>query len=434
MASWKKVIVSGSNAELNSVTASLHFFVDGPIGEELAANYQTISSSPSQTWLTGSFSGDGSRLTNVTGSKVNVTNCTDTATNARIVFTAAGSGTQALCSSTGLTYNVTSDTIAANISGNAATATTATTATSASNVTLTACVDGAQQYKIPFFVSGAGTYPALTHTITYRPDTDSLTVSNITGSVSNATCATCIKLTETDNNAAYNLVFATSGAYADARIDNTLTYNAQSNLLTTGGDVVVGKGNVAGTLCSNGAYDLILQTGGTASCITLEQGANQPITLAPNGTGVVKIGGGKTITTTDSDLTLGDGVINVCVANSLNVGDDLTVAGDLIVNGNLAYLNVTNLAVEDRFILLNSGSAGDDYAGIVVDEGNPSGSGHALVYTSGSGRWGFTGSLASNATTVIPDAFAAAVVTSDIPEYQKVGNIRLSGEDIYIYS
>jgi len=250
MASWKKVIVSGSDAVLSSVSASNYLFVDAAgVDAELGNVFQTISSNPNDTWLTGSFKGDGSRLTNVTGSKVNVTNCTDTATNARIVFTAAGSGTQALCNSTCLEYNVTNDTIAANISGNAATATTATTAVSASNVTLTACTDGAQQYNIPFFVSGAGTYPALTHAITYRPDTDSLTVSNITGSVSNATCATCIKLTETDTAGTYNLVFATSGSYAVPRIDNTLTYNANTDVLTTGGTVVVEKSNAAVTIC-----------------------------------------------------------------------------------------------------------------------------------------------------------------------------------------
>ena len=68
----------------------------------------------------------------------------------------------------------------------------------------------------------------------------------------------------------------------------------------------------------------------------------------------------------------------------------------------------------------------------MVDEG--SGAGHAFVFDSNTSPWGFTGSLPATTGSMNPDAFAAAVVTSDIAEYQKVGNIRLSGEDIYIYS
>lgn len=107
----------------------------------------------------------------------------------------------------------------------------------------------------------------------------------------------------------------------------------------------------------------------------------------------------------------------------------MTITGDLTVTGNTIEAQVTNLAVEDKFILLNSGSAAGD-AGLVIDN-----TGTAFGFDYSEGRWAFdfTGATA-NQTTLTSDAFVAAVVTSDDSNYQKVGNIRIDGDDIYIYS
>lgn len=107
----------------------------------------------------------------------------------------------------------------------------------------------------------------------------------------------------------------------------------------------------------------------------------------------------------------------------------MTITGDLTVTGNTIEAQVTNLAVEDKFILLNSGSAAGD-AGIVVDN-----TGTAFGWDNSAGRWAFdfTGATA-NQTALTTDAFVAAVVTTDDSNYQKVGNIRIDGDDIYIYS
>ena len=70
--------------------------------------------------------------------------------------------------------------------------------------------------------------------------------------------------------------------------------NGNINLAPNGtGEIVVGAGDTAGDITSNGAYDLIVDTnGGTnAGNLTLTNGANGAITLTPNGTGVVAIEG-----------------------------------------------------------------------------------------------------------------------------------------------
>lgn len=115
----------------------------------------------------------------------------------------------------------------------------------------------------------------------------------------------------------------------------------------------------------------------------------------------------------------------------------LTLTGDLFVQGSTTSIETANLLVEDKFILLNSGSGATTEGGIIIDEGN--GAGHAFVFDNDTSRFGFTGSLAHNATSVAPDAFVGAVIDidaghADIAEYQKNGNIKVDSGTIYIYA
>lgn len=144
----------------------------------------------------------------------------------------------------------------------------------------------------------------------------------------------------------------------------------------------------------------------------------------------VEVRGDLTVTGNDIKSNGGTTAITLNGAN-VSVPGTLTVSGDLTVNGDLTYLNVANLAVEDKFILLNSGSANPDEAGLVVDTGN--GIGYAFAFDAGESRWGFSGSFDSSTTSFAPDAYVAAVVTTDIPAYQKVGNMRIESGEIYIY-
>ena len=86
--------------------------------------------------------------------------------------------------------------------------------------------------------------------------------------------------------------------------------NGNINLAPNGtGEIVVGAGDTAGDITSNGAYDLIVDTnGGTnAGSITLTNGANGAITLTPNGTGVVAVEGSMnpSVSSTGKTLVMG---------------------------------------------------------------------------------------------------------------------------------
>ena len=116
---------------------------------------------------------------------------------------------------------------------------------------------------------------------------------------------------------------------------------------------------------------------------------------------------------------------------------DLTISGDLIVQGDTTTISTANLLIEDKFILLNSGSNGTADGGIIIDEGN--GEGHGYVYDAATSRFGFHNSLGSTATSAVPQAFASAVVDidaghSDISEYQKNGNVKTDSGTIFIYA
>jgi len=161
-------------------------------------------------------------------------------------------------------------------------------------------------------------------------------------------------------------------------------------------------------------------------------------------------GVGSTINLSNQDLTITGAtnqittaisgqILTISLANDVSITNNLTVGGDLRVNGDLTYLNVSNLLVEDKFILLNSGSAGTGEGGIVIDEG--SGIGHAFVFNGAApSRWGFNAAVSQSAASVTSTAYVAAVVDlnnghTDIAEYQKNGNIKIDTlGNIWIYA
>jgi hypothetical protein len=75
--------------------------------------------------------------------------------------------------------------------------------------------------------------------------------------------------------------------------------------------------------------------------------------------------------TADRTVSLPDGSGTLTLANSDVTFANLTVSGDLTVNGNTTTLNTANLNVEDSFILLNSGVTGSPTldSGLEVERG-----------------------------------------------------------------
>jgi hypothetical protein len=135
---------------------------------------------------------------------------------------------------------------------------------------------------------------------------------------------------------------------------------------------------------------------------------------------------------------------------SATISNDLTVQGNLAVNGTTTFINTTNTYVKDQFLLLNSGSAALGDAGIIAQY-NAAGSGSALFLESTSagtyGRWAMAYDLLGNVTSATPDEFVVSVKSAagvaaiaNAPTWGGASNgqgnmyINSSNSDIYIYA
>ena len=117
--------------------------------------------------------------------------------------------------------------------------------------------------------------------------------------------------------------------------------------------------------------------------------------------------------------------INGLGSNDSPTFQDITVNGNLTTLGTVTNVNTTDLNIEDKFVLLNSGSATGN-SGLIVQNSATVGQGTALFFDDSASRWALDHSGADAiADTATADAYVAAVVTSDDANYQKDGNIRI---------
>ena len=152
-------------------------------------------------------------------------------------------------------------------------------------------------------------------------------------------------------------------------------------------------------------------------------------------------------TSLEVETSVSGQTVTIGLPNDVTIGNNLTVTGDLFVNGTTTQVNTTELLVEDKFILLASGSATAGDAGIIIDRGSDAGGNVAYGFDSATGRWGFQNGLVdtSNAIAIGTDgnsAFAGYVFTeaahTSAPttgEFVAAGAIyTATSGDIYIYS
>ena len=399
MAVWKKVIVSGSVAELNTVSASLAVVVG-------ASGYNKIGTNQTNTVLSGSFTGS---------------------------FVGEGSGLTGLVSTLGIAGSDSS---------------TGTVSLKTQNLTITGATDEIDTTIAGQTVTiGLVNNPVITGDITIGGNDIKSNggTTAITLNGANVEIAGDLQVSGNDIKAStgatnITLTAGTLTTFAgDIKIaNNTISSSTDTAIELSGTDVEVrGDLQVSGNdiKASTGATNITL-TAGTLTTFAGDIKVNGNTISSSTDTAIqlsgtdVEVRGDLTVTGNDIKSSTGATAITLAAGN-VSMPGNLSVSGDLTVTGDLTYLNVTNLAVEDKFILLNSGSTDPDEAGLVVDMGG--GSGSAYAFDSATLRWGFTGSLEHNAASFVPDAFVASVITSDIAAYQKAGNIRVEAGEIYIY-
>jgi hypothetical protein len=165
------------------------------------------------------------------------------------------------------------------------------------------------------------------------------------------------------------------------------------------------------------------------------------VSLANSGSGAVLVING---TSNEVDVSRTNGTVTVGLPNDVTITNNLFVGGDLAVNGNLTYINTTDLLIEDKYILLGSGSTFPNDAGIIFGgSSNTVNNGSALIwdasYNTNDGRLGVVNDLAWNATgNQTPDYYVGGVfigteANAATAQADHQGNIRIDGTDIYIY-
>ena len=395
MATWKKVIVSGSNASLNHVSASGGINAVLPaVSQPNIVAYDSASGAFSYA-STGSFTAATASF--VTASNVYGPYGSNSILSASYAVTAAYALNVPVTASYALQALSASYAISSSVSAFATTASYANTA--GQTVASLASSTGISQFSF----NGS---------------------SSVTVAVSGASTLNSNRITKWDGVAFSN---------SSLTDDGTTITGTTSLQLTGASSILTGSfsGNLAGT-ASYATQALTASNANTASNIgpAITNNINDYILTA---TGGGSINGESSLTWNGSLLT---------------VTGNATITGDLSVAGTASFTNTENLNIKDKFILINSGSATLADSGWITQY-NAAGSGSAFYLEATStgtyGRFAMAYDAVGAASSLTADEYVvSAKQASGAPASNPTwggsgngfGNIYVdSGTgDIYIYA
>ena len=177
---------------------------------------------------------------------------------------------------------------------------------------------------------------------------------------------------------------------------------AASNLSTSAGDLTVEAGATNAKVVIKGDNE-----SGTSIHLDGNQAAASVVDIDAgildiDTSGAVDIQAAGNIAM-DSSGTISIGTVNT-TGITIGHGSSITttINGNLDVNGTLTTIDTTNLQIKDAFVQVASGSSGNQDGGLVVTT-TSDGSGSAFYYDTDRARWALTkaGDTAHNATTDI---------------------------------
>jgi hypothetical protein len=211
---------------------------------------------------------------------------------------------------------------------------------------------------------------------------------------------------------------------------NLLTDLAGTNLAVEGTDSLTLASTITGltSVTSTTFVGNLTGTATTASNIT-------PAITNNTDNRVLTATGGGTING-EGNLTF-DGTTLTVTGNEI-------ITGNLIVQGTASFQQTTNLEVADRFVLFASGSNSAGDGGIVVQQATQN-VGELYGFENAANRWGFTSSFDASSPSFTPSAYItttefSATTPSAAPIYggasNGYGNIHVNTAtgDIFIYS
>ena len=444
MATWKKVIVSGSQAELAAVTASLGVLV---------GTNQSITTTQAGTFLTGSFTGsfkgDGSNLTGVTATAIFPTSQVSNVTSTDKFFVSQSSNQY-------ITYgDLLTDLAGTNLAVESSDSLTlATTITGITSITSTAFT-GSFTGSLTGALTGTASYASQANTASYALTANSssfatqannaanlnnqaasyyLNASNINaGTLGNAYLPSQINVTGVTASFTGSHVGTLTGTASFANnatsASYALTASFASNVPATAS---FANNATSASYALSSSVTVLASTASNIFPAITNNTNNYVLTATGNGT----ING-------ESNLTF-DGTL-------LTVTGNATITGDLTVAGTASFTNTDNLTIKDKFILINSGSSALADSGWITQY-NAAGSGSAFYLEAGSagstgtyGRFAVAYDAAGTSTALTADEFVvtaktAAGAPATNPTWGGTSNgygniyVNSSTGDIFIYS
>ena len=268
-----------------------------------------------------------------------------------------------------------------------------------------------------------------------------------------------LNLGGSDATPAFNLSDATD--YPTSALDGTIT-NAQlagsiangklanDGITIAGADTSLGGTITSATILNDGkaivSGSFTAVSSSLESRLTAAEANDGDITGVTAGNGLtgggstgavtLTVGAGTGVTVNSGDVAIGQAVATSDSPTFTN----LTLSGDLTVNGTTTTVATTNTLVQDQFMFLGTGSAGTNKdIGIMVQSGSTDLSGSALYHDTDSERWSVAKNLGSNETAVTPLQFVGTVQTSTSPPSSTNGEygvgemwVETDTQDIYI--
>jgi len=397
MATWKKVITSGSQAELatlgvdSSLTVNADVFqFTGSIRLQggITASNSGVTLLGTSSWAVSASWSPGSNQSETSVNSV----ITDTTTGTGpyyVTFVDGTSGNRAIrVDSNTLTFNATTNTLTvANLSG---TSSWASNALIASASTVTDTTTGVGPFYLTFVDGTTGNRPLRVDsaTLTFNATDNLLTVTasralsaSTSNQVANSLTAGAGLTGTTFNGSAASTFDVGAGALITVTAD---AVQVSTSSLTTNQIPKLGTNTLAGSNISD-----------TGTQVQIAAGASSGLSVAAGG--VTVSAGGVTVT--------GNSTFN----------SNLTVAGDLTVAGTASFQNTQNLLIGDRFAALASGSTTLTEGGIIIvsstGAGGMSGSAFYLDTTSAGsfGRFAVAYNVHASASSITPDEYAVTV-------------------------
>ena len=427
MAQWKKIITSGSAAELSSLKLSTPLSVsDGGTGNStLTAGSVLLGNGTSAvtTVSRGNISGDGKVIISggtsaILGNGVSLSIGGNIASGSKLNDISSITPTDSvILVGNGTTW----------VAESGATARTSLGLGSSDNVTFA------------------------TLTATNLSNSGAVSATHLTGSFTGSFIGDGSQLTGLPS-----APISTYNSPGDNRIItsvNSTTVQGEANLTFDGTTLIV-SGNIDTNGSVNAAsYNMTSTTAGSSNDVVVRNSTNKKLEIRSidsrvwgsslvDGTGAtdrIALWTDSNSVGSDAELTYNSSTNVLKVGNS-SFGNDVYVAGDLTIVGTASFQHTNSLLVADKFVVFNSGSATGD-GGFIV-QSHPSGGGVSLFYDDSANRFALQqdSTLSPDASTGVPDAYIAAVVDVDNASFNKnssshskPGNIMISGSDAWIY-